>query len=194
MKPLNLSRILAAALLAVAQLLAPATASATLASIGTILVGESEAPLRVSLDRPGWTYQVGQHAEFLVKFDLQPYPAADVPIAYRLGPDMLEGPERTAMVPPEGLRLPVTGPAQPGFVRCLVTATVAGQRLEARATAGFDPQAIRPVQTEPADFDQFWKDQRQALDRVAPQYTLTPAPALARAASWPSWPARSMRA
>jgi len=177
MKPLNLSRLLAAALLA-AQLLAPGTATATRASITTVLVTGSETPLQVSLDRPGWTYQSGQAAEFLVKFNLQPYPAGGVPITYRLGPDMLEGPERTAMVPPEGLRLPVTGPAQPGFVRCLVTATVAGQRLEARATAAFDPRAIRPVQTEPADFDQFWKDQRQALDRVAPQYTLTPAPAL----------------
>jgi cephalosporin-C deacetylase-like acetyl esterase len=181
MKPYSFTATLAATVLAVAQLLTPATAHATLVSIGTKIVSYPDTPLRVSLDDPRWTYELGKSAEFLIKFDLQPYPTGGVPITYRLGPDMLEGPVRTAVVPPEGLRLPVASPAQPGFVRCLVTAVVQDKQLEARATAAFSPQQIRPVQVEPADFDQFWQAQRTALDQVAPQYQLTRSPALSTA-------------
>ena len=179
MKPLIFSKPLAATLLACAHLLlaAPAWASVK-ASTAIVAVVASDAVLQVGLDRPTWTYQVGDSATFSIKFNVKPYPAEGVAITYRLGPDMLEGAEHAATVPQQGLRLPVPAPTQPGFVRLLVKATVQGKLEEGRATAAFSPQDIVPVQQEPADFDQFWQAQKRALAAVEPQFTLTPAPAL----------------
>lgn len=179
MKPQTFTKPLAATLLAFSHLIMAAPALAgTHAKIGTVAVAPSDAVLQVSLDRADWTYAVGQAATFRVKFNLAPYPAEGVAITYRLGPDMLEGAERTVTVPEQGLSLPAPALAQPGFVRLLVKATVQDKVQEGRATAAFSPQNIVPVQKEPADFDQFWQAQKRALAAVAPQFTLTPAPAL----------------
>jgi cephalosporin-C deacetylase-like acetyl esterase len=144
-----------------------------------ILPPESDpSPLRVAPDRADWTYPLGAPAHFEVRFNLEPYPAGGVPIRYQLGPDMLEGPEKEAVVPPEGLKLPVTPPAQAGFVRCLVHANLEGKPVKQLATAAFAPAQIRPTQAEPADFESFWAEQKAALAKVPPDYRLEPAPAL----------------
>lgn len=137
-----------------------------------------DGPLRVGLTHPDWTYRVGEPAAFLVKIDRQPYPAEGIRISYRMGPDMLEGPQRSAVVPEGGLRLPVPRQRQPGFVRCIVTASLDGKPHEAAATAAFSPLALRPVQTEPKDFDAFWAAQKRDLAAVDPGFRLVPAPAL----------------
>lgn len=136
------------------------------------------AVLTVTPDRPDWTYPAGAQAAMRVRLSLKPYPAGGVPIRYRLGPDMREGAERSALVPEGGLVLPV-GPQQlPGFVRAIVKAEVAGKEVSTSATAAFAPDAIRATQQDAADFDRFWNEQKALLAKVAPDYKLTPAPAL----------------
>ncbi|RZA27813.1 MAG: acetylxylan esterase, partial [Lysobacteraceae bacterium] len=92
--------------------------------------------------------------------------------------DMLEGPERGAVVPEDGLFLAAPGDDKPGFVRLIVSAGIDGKTVEATATAAFSPFELRPVQTEPADFDAFWAAQKRALAAVDPDFRLVPAPAL----------------
>lgn len=135
-------------------------------------------PLTVSLDRPDWTYRAGDAAQFQVRIDKKPYPREGIRIRYRLGPDMLEGPERSAVVPEEGLLLAAPGTDKPGFVRCIVSASIDGRAVEAAATAAFSPLELRPVQLEPRDFDAFWAAQQRALAAVDPAFRLVPAPAL----------------
>jgi cephalosporin-C deacetylase-like acetyl esterase len=53
--------------------------------------------------------------------------------------------------------------------------------LEGVATAAFSPFELRPVQTEPKDFDAFWAAQKRDLAAVDPAYRLVPAPALSTA-------------
>ncbi|MET0266790.1 MAG: acetylxylan esterase [Duganella sp.] len=173
-------RSLAASVLALSLLYLPVTGvSAPMAPLVQLhAAAPTDAPLQLQLSRPDWTYQLGQAATFHVRLALDPYPAQGVEIRYRLGPDMLEGPEHTAVVPREGLTLAAPAQSQPGFVRCLVTATIDGKPYEARATAAFSPFQIRPVQAEPADFDRYWDQQKQALAAIAPDWRLTPAPAL----------------
>lgn len=177
MKPLALSLCFA-----IAQLFATAGTSAAAPSDVTVLAASyPDAPLQVSLAHPDWTYRVGEPATFVIKVAARPYPAEGIRIAYRLGPDMLEGAERTAVVPPEGLSLPVPAQTKPGFVRCIVTASVDGKPYQATATAAFSPLELRPVQQEPADFDKFWDTQKRELAAVPPEFKLTPAPALSNA-------------
>jgi cephalosporin-C deacetylase-like acetyl esterase len=178
----SLLPLFAAALVGSTQLLALAPALAAAPSQVRLLdAAYRTAPLKVSLDRADWTYQVGQGARCRVQADVQPYPAEGIPMTYKLGPDMLEGPEHTAVVPAAGLELPIPVQSQPGFVRCQVQATINGKPIQAAATAAFSPFDIRPTQVDPGDFDAFWDAQKQQLAKVAPDWKLSPAPELSTA-------------
>jgi cephalosporin-C deacetylase len=142
------------------------------------VVQPAGAVLSVKPDRADWTYPLGAPASFHIAFDLKPYPAGGVAIKYRLGPDMREGGEIDAVVPAEGLTLPVAAQAAPGFVRCIVNATLDGKALTATATAGFAPERIQATQADPTDFDDFWQRQKEALAKVPVDLQLLPAPAL----------------
>jgi cephalosporin-C deacetylase len=135
-------------------------------------------PLRVTPDRADWTYAPGDPVTFRITVAVEPYPAEGVVIKYRLGPEMLEGAEKTVAVPAAGLALPAATLPVPGFLRCIVTATLDGKPQRAAATAGFSPEKLQPTQTEPADFDQFWTEQKAALAKVPLAPELIPAPEL----------------
>lgn len=137
----------------------------------------AKSPISIQPDRADWTYTTGEAATIRIVIDRQPYPAAGIPIRYRLGPDMREGPERDAVVPAGGLLITVPAPATPGFVRCIVS-TTQGEPLRGLATIAFSAERIAATQQDPADFDAFWDAQKAALVRVPPDYRLTPAPAL----------------
>ncbi|MCX6954009.1 MAG: acetylxylan esterase [Verrucomicrobia bacterium] len=134
--------------------------------------------IRVDPDRANWTYAPGEPVTFRITVALDPFPAEGVPIKYLLGPEMIEGAEKTATVPATGLTLPPATLPAAGFLRCIVTATVAGKAQRGLATAGFSPDKIQPTQTEPADFDQFWTAQKAALAKIPAEPELTPAPDL----------------
>ncbi|KQW43235.1 MULTISPECIES: acetylxylan esterase [unclassified Roseateles] len=151
-----------------ASILLPPLASAT----------SADGALSVRPDRADWTYALGASASFRITLNVKPYPAGGVPIRYRLGPDMREGAEVDALVPAEGLTLTVPAQSAPGFIRCLVTAKVAGKTLAAVATAGFAPERIQATQADPADFDDFWRRQQEALAKVPPDVQTVAAPEL----------------
>ncbi|MGH8853225.1 MAG: acetylxylan esterase, partial [Telluria sp.] len=181
-KPLSRSKTATAAVLLAAQLSWTGAAGAAAPSeLRIAQAATPDQPLKVGFTRPDWTYRVGDAAACLVRIDRKPYPAEGIRISYRLGPDMLEGLERSVLVPEQGLSLPAPAQHQPGFVRCIVKASVDGKQLEAVATAAFSPLEILPVQTEPKDFDAFWSRQQRALADVDPAWRLTPAPALSTA-------------
>ena len=166
-------------LLVLAFAFAPATfAQPAFAPTILPIVRPADARLMVTPDRADWTYPLGAPASFRVRFAATPYPVAGIPIKYRLGPEMREGSERDALVPAAGLVLPVTAPGEPGFVRCIVTATLDGKTLRELATVGYAPEKIAPTQTEPADFDAFWTEQKAALAKIPGDYQLTAAPEL----------------
>ena len=138
----------------------------------------TNATVTVAPDRADWTYPLGATGSFRITINAKPYPSEGVPIKFRLGPEMREGAETNAIVPAEGLVLLVTSPSEPGFIRCIVTFTNAGKTNRELATMGFAPEKITPTQTEPADFDKFWADQKAALAKVPADYQLIPAPEL----------------
>lgn len=134
--------------------------------------------IRVAPDRADWTYAPGEPVTFRITVALDPYPAAGVAIKYKLGPEMLEGAEKSATVPAAGLVLPAATLPAPGFLRCIVTATIDGKAQRSLATAGLAPGDIRITQTEPTDFDAFWSEQKAALAKVTVAPELAPAPEL----------------
>lgn len=132
--------------------------------------------LNVAPDRAGWTYEPGEPVKFRVRLGWDQQPIGGAEIRYRVGPEMTEAEERTAIVPLDGLEIDGGTLADPGFIRCVVTATIDGRTTRSTATAGFAPERIRPTQAEPADFDAFWAASKEALAKIPlePRLQLVP--------------------
>lgn len=144
-----------------------------------------EAPatqaVRVAPDRADWTYAVGEPVTFRITVAVSPYPENGVAVSYRVGPEMLDAPEQTALVPAGGLAVAGGTLRVPGFIRCIATATVDGKTHRGLATAGFSPEAIVPTQKDAPNFDAFWAEQKAALAKVPMDPQLVPAPDLSTA-------------
>lgn len=54
----------------------------------------------------------------------------------------------------------------PGFIRLYITASADGLTETDYATVAFDPQKIKASQVFPADFMDFWKKEKYALDQI----------------------------
>lgn len=122
--------------------------------------------IQVRPDRDGWTYAPGERVTFLVDVLWDQQPVGGVEVQYTVAPDMMVGEQRTAVVPREGLKIDGGTMQEPGFLRCVVTAEIGGKRYRALATAGFAPDKIAPTQTDPEDFDAFWKSGLEELAEI----------------------------
>ena len=132
--------------------------------------------VRVTPDRPDWTYRVGEKAQFRVVIVADQQPIDGVKIRYRVGPEMMPTEEKTAEVPRDGLTIDGGTSNNPGFTRCTVWTERGGRTYRGVATAGFSPELIRPTQTEPQDFDAFWAAGKTELAKIPlePVMTLQP--------------------
>ena len=142
----------------------------------------AETQLHVSLDHADWTYRLGEPVTFTVGLTWDGQPLGDVPVKYRLGPEKFEAAAVEATVPAGGLTIDGGTMTVPGFLRCIVEAEIGGQTYRALATAGFEPEHIEPTQTEPDDFDAFWRDGLNRLSKVPLEPILTLLPESSTAA------------
>lgn len=126
----------------------------------------SVVELRVAPDRVGWIYELGEAVKFRIHVTADEHPVTGATIDYRVGPEMMSAESHRAVVPLEGLVIDGGTLATPGFIRCVVTATVNGRSYRALATAGFAPEQIAPTQGEPADFDAFWSKSKAELAKI----------------------------
>ena len=159
--------------IALALLLSPVYAQDR---IGTVQV-------RVSLDRADWRYEPGQPVRCRIMAFQDGHPVAGLKVRYQAGPEMLPPKvEQTAVLAAEGLVVDAGTLDEPGFLRCIASVEQNGRTYRGLATAAFQPEAIRPTQEDPADFDEFWSAAKNALARVPPDPRLTPLPAYGNAA------------
>ena len=76
-----------------------------------------------------------------------------------------------------GEQAKVTGTlSQPGFMTCEAAFMKDGKVTKGAVTVGFDPEKIKPVVTEPADFDAFWQAGKAELAKVEMKVEVTPRP------------------
>lgn len=133
--------------------------------------------VRVALDRADWTYQPGQPVRIRVSVTQDGHPLPGARTTLRIGPEMMPPViDRTAAVPAEGLSVDGGTLKEPGFLRAIATVEHNGRIYRGLATAGFQPEAIRPTQQDPPDFDSFWTAAKAALARLPIDAKLTPLP------------------
>ncbi len=129
--------------------------------------------VRVVPDHADWTYRVGEPVKFKVAVVADNVAIEGASITYKVAPDMMAGAEKTATVPLDGFVIDGGTMKEPGFLRCVVTTEVAGKTYKGIATAAFEPEKIQPYQTEPEDFDAFWKKGREELAKIPVEPILT---------------------
>lgn len=134
--------------------------------------------VRVGLDRENWTYELNQPAKFTIAVTLNNSQAAGLPLKYACGPEMMPPVvEKTVTTAAQALTIEMPGMKEPGFYRCIATVEKDGRTYRGLATAGYRPERIKPVVTEPADFDKFWNDGKAALAKIAVEAKMEPLPA-----------------
>jgi len=133
--------------------------------------------IRVTTDRADWTYSPGQPVTFHIAAVMDGQPLSGVEAEYRVGPEMVEPAiVKTVTLPAEGIDVAAGTMKEPGFLRCIATIKRNNRTYRGLATAGFDPLSIQPASENPADFDQFWSEAKQALAKwpVDARLTLLP--------------------
>ncbi len=132
--------------------------------------------VRVAPDHRDWTYRPGEPVKFSVTITADNVPISRVPVTYTVGPEQMPTPTQSAEVSTDGLVIDGGTLKVPGFLRCKVTAEVAGRIYGGAATVAYSPELIKPTQTEPADFDAFWKTAKDELAAIPidAQVTLLP--------------------
>ncbi|MEO6002085.1 MAG: acetylxylan esterase [Opitutus sp.] len=132
--------------------------------------------VRVKPDHRDWTYQLGETPRFTIAVTADNEPVDNASVSFVISPDMMPGERKTAKVPLDGLVVEGGSMTEPGFLRCNASVEIAGRTYRGAATAAFAPEKILPLQTEPDDFDAFWKAQLAQLNQVpmASQLTYLP--------------------
>lgn len=133
--------------------------------------------VRVSTDRPDWLYQPGQPVRFRIVAIEDGHPLTGVRVTYRVGPEMMPPRvEKTVELPAEGLVVDGGTMNEPGFLRCIATVEKNGKTYRGLATAGFQPQSIKPTQVDPDDFDAFWAKGKAELAELPIDAKIIPLP------------------
>lgn len=151
---------------------APATPPSPAAAPGARGRGPAgpQVKITVTADHDDWNYQLGQPVKFTVTGP------AGTNISYTIGPEMMPAEAKAAVIPESGSLVLEGGTLrEPGFLRCIVTATSGGTG-RGLATAAFAREQIKPTQTEPADFDAFWRKAKAELSTLPLDVKLTPMP------------------
>lgn len=133
--------------------------------------------VRVATDHADWRYAPGQPVRFRITAMQDGQPLDGVKVTYRIGPEMMAPKiEQTATLPAEGLTVDGGTLTEPGFLRCIATIERSGKVYRALSTAAFEPEALKPTQQDPVDFEQFWTAGKAALAKLPIDAKVTPLP------------------
>lgn len=121
----------------------------------------------VAPDHKNWTYKTGEEVKFTITVLQNGNPVSNAKIKYEIGAEKMEPTKRDSLKLVDGT-ITVNGGSMPspGFLRCIVTAEVDNKQYRNLATAGFNPEAIKPTVENPNDFIQFWNQAKADLAKV----------------------------
>ncbi len=121
----------------------------------------------VAPDHADWQYKPGENVQFTVTVIQYGNPIPNVKIKYDIGPERMKPTISDSATLREGKKTINGGTLKTaGFLRCIVTASVAGKTYRNLATAGFAPLTLEPSLALPADFNTFWTKAKEELATV----------------------------
>ncbi len=124
-----------------------------------------------------WEYKVGEPATFDIHVLKYGVVQSDIKIFYQVGPERMKPLKSDSVLLKNGqFKTEGLSMKEPGFLRCVVTATVDGKVYRNLTTAGYDITKIQPAVEKPADFEQFWSANIAELSKLPldAKFTLLP--------------------
>ncbi len=120
----------------------------------------------VSPDKPDWNYAIGEEAKFTVRVLQHQVPIKDVEVTYSVGLEKMPPTNKGELKLQNGLGEIKGTLKQAGFLRCEVKVNVDGLEYRGLATAAYLPETIKPTQTLPDDFWDFWNKAKADAAKV----------------------------
>jgi cephalosporin-C deacetylase-like acetyl esterase len=131
----------------------------------------------VTPDHLDWNYKCGEKPTFKVTVYKNHTPLHNAEISYEISEDQMPPLKSGKLVLREGVGEIKLGTMKvPGFLRCEVKLNDGDEKYRGIATAGFEPEKIKPTVEMPADFDEFWQNalKESAKIPLEPVFTLAP--------------------
>jgi cephalosporin-C deacetylase len=123
--------------------------------------------ISVTLNHTDWKYNTGEKAIFSIAVLREGQPVAGASLHYEIGLEKMQPAIIREILSTKNKQLVDGGTLlQPGFLRCIVTATVDGKKYRGLATAAFSPDSIKAFAQMPADFSTFWADARKEQVKI----------------------------
>lgn len=87
-----------------------------------------------------WKYVIGEKARFTITVLQNGNALKNVPVKYEIGPEKMESTKKDSILRSNGILTTDAGTMkEPGFLRCIATATIDNKTYRGIATAAFDP-------------------------------------------------------
>ncbi len=150
-----------------------------LCTLATAWAQPTVQPVQIVItpNHDNWEYKAGEPATFSVQVLKFGVPQKGVKIFYQVGPERMK-PLKSDSVVLKDAAFQTAGftMKEPGFLRCVVTATVDGKVYRNLTTAGYDITKIQPAVEKPADFEKFWSANIAELSKLPldAKFTLLP--------------------
>lgn len=130
-------------------------------------IPEQMVKVIVTPNHDDWQYKPGEKAIFTVQVLYHFNPLIGVKAYYEIGPERMEPVKKDSVIL-DGKDLVLDGGTlkSPGFLRCVVSVIYEGGKYRGLATAGFNPEAIKPTVEMPSDFNSFWENARGELAKI----------------------------
>ncbi len=123
--------------------------------------------VHVATENSDWTYSCGERVKFKVSVTKNSIPIEQIAISYEVGPEKMEATKKGNEVLKNGTMVINGGSlSEPGFLRCTVTAEYEGKKYTGMATAGFEPEQIKPTAELPEDFVSFWQEAKAEAAKI----------------------------
>lgn len=121
----------------------------------------------VAPDHKDWLYKVGEKVKFTVSVLQFGNPVRNARVRYEVGPEKMDAFKKDSLTLNDPSFTIDGGTMKTsGFLRCTVYATVDGKQYRNLATAGFEPNTIKPAIENPSDFVQFWDQAKADLAKI----------------------------
>ncbi len=121
----------------------------------------------VAPDHTNWIYTPGEKVKFNITVLQNGNAIKNATIKYTIGPEKMDAVKKDSLTLSGGTYIADGGTMKtPGFLRCIVTATINNKSYRGLGTAAFDPHLIKSTIDNPADFVGYWNRAKVELARI----------------------------
>jgi cephalosporin-C deacetylase len=121
----------------------------------------------VAPDHADWVYTTGEKVKFTITILQSGNTLKNATVKYEIGPEKMEATKKDSLMLANGTLIIDGGTMkEPGFLRCIATASINNKTYLGLATAAFDPQLIKPAMANPPGFMTFWEQAKTDLAKI----------------------------